>query len=56
MNQNQKLLLLSTEYQWDAEILQTIEIHCTELRHRNSAPAKMKKKISKKLYKFTALN
>ena len=26
-----------------AEILQTIQIHCTELRRRNSAPAKMNK-------------
>ena len=39
------LLLLSTEYQWDAEILQTT--HCTELRCRNSAPAKMKKNQQK---------
>ena len=30
-----------------AEILQTIQIHCTELRCRNSAPAKMNKNQQK---------
>ena len=31
----------------DAEIPQTIQIHCTELRRRNSAPANMNKNQQK---------